>query len=464
MVSRHFSLVLVLTLLLPIFIPAQVSSVHSSAVSTHLTGNNALTYDYIIGPNTVSSQSYFNSSILIIGTIFVTNLLNFTQCDVSFLRNNTFYSSGIRLNNNSTLILTNSIFHINSYSIVLNNDRFPLIQGFFNTTISVRNSIFYSNSTFNNVYFYLDKGQSLYLEKSFFYNSTKLVLSSITTNVNIHNCHFFSPASDVLTIDKSNNFYFSNNYISEDKNPLENLFNITATQNTYISSNIFIFNSDSVIEFPTQDYIFICSNIPVLNIFNNTFRSFQMLFLLTGSSSINVTQNNFSYFSIAFSLLNFSNSFFKQNNFMNGSTILYLDRMNFKFQLNCTFNNFYSIDSIINIGLQNQENVTHFLYFSYNHYSDFNPIKSENSGISKFPYKSEYFTDYHPLIYSFENYEILDNEIVLKSNGYYNQSLSEQNFSLIGNQLLIIILFYGSLLIIPLFVLLIYKRPPKKID
>ena len=434
----------------------------STTSTTRLNHNVSTTYDNIIESTSFYSQTYFNSSILIIGTIFVVKLLNFTQCDVTFLRNNSIVTSGIHLNSNSSLILDNSVFHVNSDSFTLNISNSPLIRSVFNSTISISNSTMYSNINFKDAFFYLNEGLKFQVVNSFFYNFSLLLQTPSITDIYIHYCGFYSPNSNLISINKGKNFYFTNNYVFANKNPLQSLFNINNIQIVAINSNILVLKPFNIIQNQNQDYLFICTNISQFNVFNNSFDSFQFLFHLSNSLIITVTLNNFSYFTIAFSLMNFNSSLFSKNSFISGANPFYLPNLDLKFQLNCTLNNFYFFNSIISIEKQQQKNITSYLSFSYNYYSDFNPIKSDNSGISNFPYRSEYFTDYHPLMYSFENYELLGNEIVLKSNGYYNESLSEQNLFIIDNQLLLIILFYGSLLISPLLVLLIYKKTSKK--
>ena len=377
----------------------------------------------------ITNKILRNEVVLFTGVSNVSNSLILINCKVYFTNFNYLLNgTGLILLENASLALINtqvSYYYTSDYYFV---------KGFGNNTINISNSKFITSPFSDYSLFSFFRSDKIVVEQSNFYNASFNVISAIQ-------CPFVNISE--------NTFNFRTNQYSTS-------FRFANISDLNVISNTFNFNNSDLLYSSFDDYLMDISNVIHVNLSSNFVNFAKQVFKFNNVLDIIFEYNTLNDFNTGL-LFNFSNGniFVSKNNFILGFNSILMTNSDSFTSINCTLNNFYQINNPIFIIQRNANEKLPSGNVSENFYSNFKNIDFNNNGFMDNPYSTSFFTDAHPLSSPFQNYYILNNELVIESNYRASDLLeSQQSFQLFGYQWQILLVFYCLVLLFPFLIFL----------
>lgn len=297
-----------------------------------------------------------------------------------------------------------------------------------------------------------------------FYQNKIILLNgtvSIIYSMSIYNCSIYYSSqagkSGFSLLDGASMIVGNSRFYPLDLNAH---FTINGTQDNILSitNSIIIGNSDSnssIIQFTNSTDIYIS---------NSTFLNSSSLATITKSKNVIFISNNVTNFKTALIFEdNSSNVLITKNYFKQGLTAFVFTDFNFTDNFNCNFNDFLESQNILFIYNFSRSQFIDGPIIN-NYYSQDTGIDFNNDGFYDQPFTTSFFIDRYPLSYSFDNYYIINNQVVLRIN-YNENSLvhNSPNFIHVGREWYFLFLFYTIISCLPIIILFKLNRRKKKV-
>lgn len=409
----NFNRLLILLFLIFLSISGSFSNANASTSTNSLNSSNQSSQKTIyLSYSRFYKQTYVNSSVIITGTVFDFFELNFINCSIIFkdINSNNDYPN-IYVDTLSKLTIINSTISYQSNEST--NRNYSLFRGQFNASIYIQNS--YIDSSFSGLtLFNMTHSEKLSISNTDFTNFSNLFYFSRTYYISLTNCSFVKP------------------------NPK------------------FVFQTKTEQKTPSN-YLITITNSTAVNLVNNNFENIPNILYYNSNHFLNMTGNNFTDSENVVYYQHSIKTFVKFNNFVNVTNPFLISSEDSFGSLNSSINNYIQITSIIKFNNGTNTPSGDYFKFENNYYSNFSSLYLTAFGYYEEPYHNKYFIDLFPLSKPIEYYSTRFNVLYLKTNSNYGLTLNRPNFSLVNYRLLILILFYGFILFIPLLVFLIPK-------